>query len=64
MLVQLREDNFATIISIQEEKDEALAELETLKNTSRTLLEMHKEDMTEIERLRNQIQSESLCSNR
>ncbi len=64
ILVQLREDNLTTIISLQDEKDEALAELEKVRSANQSLLDIHKESLTEIEQLRTQIQTERLCSNR
>lgn len=58
MLEQVRDEYLATNISLHEEKDKALEELENVKSSCKDLIEIHEKCMSENNKLRTQIQIE------
>ncbi len=58
MMEQATDSHLTTIISLQEERDKAMAELGKARSINQTLLEIHEEYVAENKQLRTQIQTE------
>lgn len=60
---RVREEDLATICSLQKERDKTIAKLDKTNSINQSLQKMHQEDLVELEKLRTLMQVDSVCSN-